>query len=102
MTVFPIHEALHQLCAASHKWAVNLTWDNLDFDSLDDFLKNSNLLTVFSKEELIEIWLMDDIFILFESQAEAEKVFETIPVEPQKISYVALINDQGIVASERI
>lgn len=45
---------------------------------------------------------MDDAFILFDSQTEAERVFFAINVEPQKISYAGLINDQGMLKSERL
>lgn len=101
MKALPIQEALYQLCSATQKWALHLRWDNLDFDSLAEFTEKSSLLNVFTKQEIIDIWLMDDIFILFDSQAEAEKVFFAINIEPEKISYVGLINDQGMLKSER-
>lgn len=102
MKVQPIQEALYQLCAATQKWALHLRWDNLDFDSLAEFAEKSSLLKVFTKQELIDIWLMDDGFILFDSQAEAEKVFFAIDIEPQKISYAGLVNAEGLIKSERL
>lgn len=102
MNVQPIQEALYQLCSATKKWALHLRWDNLDFDSLAEFTEKSSLLGVFTKQEIMDIWLMDDVFILFDSQTEAERVFFAINVEPQKISYAGLINDQGLLKSERL
>lgn len=102
MNIQPIQEALYQLCAATKKWALHLRWDNLDFDSLAEFTKKSSLLNVFTRQQIMDIWLMNDVFILFDSQAEAEKAFFAIDIEPQKISYAGLINDQGMLKSERL
>lgn len=102
MKVQPIQEALYQLCSATKKWALHLRWDNLDFDSLAEFTEKSSLLNVFTKQEIMDIWLMDDVFILFDSQAEAEKVFFAINIEPEKISYAGLISAEGLVKSERL
>lgn len=101
MKALPIQEALYQLCSATQKWALHLRWDNLDFDSLAEFTEKSSLLNVFTKQEIMDIWLMDDVFILFDSQADAEKVFFAIDIEPQKISYAGLISAEGLVKSER-